>query len=235
VNALGKPAEIIVLRDAGIDHAKDEEEKDIITEPEQPKKSSAKAILAAVEKTSATVDESSTIQSIDEVRDTTLGRAPRHGEPISQVDYDKLVKALDDGFTTAQLRFYTMRKGSNILYRPGARATELPHSDWMPGTTPLDEKHLIISRTVQARTVTKRRLARLIMNRSWRLHADSATDIGEIDVYDAQSFMQARNEYGLFFHTSGYLQSLTCCQAHRFWIRSPRHDTLGCKPSMKRY
>jgi hypothetical protein len=197
LNALGKPTEIIVLRDADIDRSK-EEDNDVAKEPQRPKKSSKKAILESVEKGTVAVDETSTIKSIDELRDTILGRQLEQGDNILQEEHDKLAKALEDGFTTKQLRQYATQKGKNLLMRNSKTTGKLPHSDWTPGITPTDERHLIISKLLGRINVAKSKLARMIVERGWQLHLDSTTGVGEVDVYDAQSFMQARDEYGQY-------------------------------------
>ncbi|KIW06465.1 uncharacterized protein PV09_02905 [Verruconis gallopava] len=195
VSNLGKPAEIILLKDAELDRSKAEEASPAKA-PQGPRKSSKKEILDSVARVSDTVDEASTARAIEELRDSILGRAPRKGESIAQAQHEKLIKALEDGFTSSQLRQYATQKGKNLLVRSVKETEKLPHSDWIAGVTPSDEKHLILSGVVSRKTVSKSQFARLIVERGWQLYVDNAMEIGEIDVYDAQSFLQARNEYG---------------------------------------
>jgi hypothetical protein len=202
VNALGKPAEIILLKDADLDRPKEEGgdggEPAPTGPPTTQRKSSKKAILDAVAKGSVAVDAESTLRSVEELRDTVLNRKLEKGDHITQQEYDKLLKALSDGFRTGQLRQYAMQKGRKLLIRTVRQTKNLPHSDWTPGITPADEKHLILTSNVAKVHISKEKLAKVIIERGWQLHIDRPMEVGEIDVYDASSFIQARDEYGQF-------------------------------------
>lgn len=207
VNALGKPAEIILLKDADLDRAKNETaersgEDDIDDgatlrdPPAKPKRSSKKDILDSVKKGSVTVDAASTNKSIEELRDITLKRSPQKGDIITLQEKEKLINRLAEGFRTIQLKHYATRKGGNLLIRTIKQSDKLPHSDWRPGTSSTDERHLILTGHVAKNHISKQKLARIIIERGWQLSTDNAMQVGEMDVYDAQSFLQARDEYG---------------------------------------
>ena len=202
VNSLGKPAENILLRDAELDRSKEEEERDneMPKDPPVTKVSSKNAIMRAVAQGHATTDSTPTSRSIEDLRDSVLGRKLEKGEFITEKEHRKLSKALSDGFTTTQLRQYATQKGANLLKRTTKQVTNLPHSDWRAGVSAIDERHLIVTGDVGRRHISKEKLARTVIERGWQLHIGDATQIGEIDVYDAQSFAQARNEYGWSAH-----------------------------------
>lgn len=198
VETLGKPAEIILLKDVDFAQAKPQEKHTATRVKHGPRKSSKKDVFESVEKGATEVDGGSTIGSIDEFRDTLLGRQLHPGEVLSQRNYDKLVLSLSEGFKHSQLQQYATKKGSNVLSKSTVKKRQLPHSEWTRGITPSDERHIIISRTAHNFKFPKLQLARLIVDKSWQVSPDSGTDIGEIDVYSAESFMQARNEYGMY-------------------------------------
>lgn len=203
VNSLGKPAEIILLQDANLDRPKHEEVQEDDTSskvPVKPKKSSKRDVLDSVENDSLRLNKVSLIKAIDELRDTTLERQTQKGEHITKEEKDKLMLRLSEGFSAAHLNHYARgeKKGKNLLVRTVKQTQHLPYSDWKPGVSSPDNKHLILSGHAGSASISKEKLARIIIERGWQLHTENTLEIGEIDVYDAQSFLRARDEYGQF-------------------------------------
>jgi hypothetical protein len=201
VNALGRPAEIILLRDADLDRSKDEDVQanDASSKiPVKPRKSSKRDILDSVGQVSVRLDQVSLTKAIEELRDTTLKRQTQKGDHITQEEKDKLMFRLSEGFSATHLNHYARggKKGKNLLVRTVKQSQHLPYSDWRPGVSPPDKKHLILSGHAGSASISKDKLARIIIERGWQLHTDNIMEIGEIDVYDAQSFLKARDEYG---------------------------------------
>lgn len=207
VKSLGKPAEIILLKDADLDRVKDAEEDDVPKGPVKPKKSSRKDILDAIAKKGSADAATSTSKSIEELRDTILKSPPELGDIITQKQFKELREALLAGFSKTQLQKYA-RRNDFIKRRLSLSSGKnlLPHSAWIPGESPVNEKHLILSKAIfwspwqsTGSTPSKNALVEFIVETCWQLRTESSLQTGEIDVYDAARAAKLCDEYGKLY------------------------------------
>jgi hypothetical protein len=188
VNSLGKPAEVIVLRDAPRDALEE------ITEQEDAEGattgSSREALLNAIQGEDVPMDQDTVNQQIDALRPQV--EDPNSGRLILPAkEYFKLCKVLTDSYSRPQLDAYIARSkvtlpeekspdaSQNLL---GSKHPEIYFRPWKAASK-LDrvQKHLSLADTKSLRRVKRSRLASTLLQRCWKVEvAEEVERLGEI-------------------------------------------------------
>jgi hypothetical protein len=194
IDSLGKPTEIIVLRDLGLEQGAKEEEDDI---PFDKQDFSREAILRSIEDEKLQLDQATINVHIDKLRPSAPGGS-HVIKAVTAAEYAKLGQKLDKGYTSAHLRGYCqaavmqsgeqVREGSNEQTATIDKKISLIWSPWRPGTTPISKrppegtKPISLIRNWDA--YNKQALVSIIMQSIWNIHiaAEEDSEIGELEV-----------------------------------------------------
>lgn len=184
VHALGKPAEVIILRDADIEQEEDPEALPAIEVSGPTQRLSNEEIRASLAQDKRTSSQAEVDEQIQALRPTTT----RDGHilpTIERQDYETLHKALVDGFTYHQLKTHLKRNRPDTQ-PPVALDKRAGLAPWRPGTSPIEKAlsqtkyRTAIDGTPQS---AKQQLATRIIQELW--HIDSSQDVncvGELEI-----------------------------------------------------
>jgi hypothetical protein len=194
IDSLGKPTEIILLRDLGLEQT-EKEVKDNIHVDKQD--FSQEAIIKSIEYEKRELDQATINAQIDRLRSTASGS--RHAvNLVTAAEYAKLGKKLTIRFTVVHLREYCRvaveqsreheEKGSTEQTGTADMKISLNWSPWRKGTTPIGRrppqgpKPISLIRNWGAST--KNELIRIIIQSIWNIHvaAEQSDEIGELEV-----------------------------------------------------
>lgn len=195
VKTLGKPAEIIILKDAHIGGEKQEEIPDISI-PEAPVKSSKGAILKSIREGGGLVDEEAVHKSLDDLRDKAMQKSIVNGK-LSQEELDEHIRSLLESFTNRQLITYISKSHQRATGKTFDRPVY--YSSWQPGITPITKRKKLVHHGSSFRLqASKKQVASYVIIECWGLCLTDQTGIGEIDVASPSILLSARNEHGRY-------------------------------------
>ncbi|CAD6445663.1 91f558a1-26b0-4797-8be9-77ac822c113d [Sclerotinia trifoliorum] len=211
VNALGKTAEVLVLRDSKFELPK-KKEKEYIIEGQEPESID---ILARIQSERGIV-------SLEDIRANINEFRPDQEKIQTWSDFNDLVQSLQNSFTIPQLRTYIksypakerMKKvpplGAGILYDENAISRSTP---WVPEISPISQPidHSAI-RGYSASSYNDRQIfAVRILRECWRLEVPELLEgIGEVEV-------QVQIKDLDFLTTQGYMEALI----KRYYLNEP--------------
>lgn len=145
VQALGQPAEILIVRDWHVKKGRydqpSQEEEALVKKSELEENLSPSEILDTVAAERGIIDSDGVCQNIQSLKETWLSKLGGTHTLPTDTQYNGLAKALHDGFTVAQLETYI---ASTKLYdrpQPGSFHRRYSAGDcllypWIPGSTP---------------------------------------------------------------------------------------------------
>jgi hypothetical protein len=192
IDSLGKPTEIIVLRDVDVERVEQPEDNS----PVDKQSFSHEAILQSIEDEKIPLDQATINQQIDTLR-------PRHTKSryyvkkMSLQYYGELSCQLQKDFTSDHLREYCRmaveqsREEARLGPTDGTHGTDksisLKWNPWRPGTTPIDKRApadkepIGVGRNLD--WYSKKGLAKVIIQSLWNIQVSSDQDveIGELE------------------------------------------------------
>lgn len=186
-NSLGKPSEVILIRDVeekpDAPLARLTRERESVLQDEE----TGKSILSAKEIENALMMRNQTPEQ-REVEASIEGLRP-HGNILDKRDFDTLSNRLMESYNMSQLAQYLMRScnvgnGLKDLSKSQGRSSLRPQPlQWRPGTTPLEERVGLLSVTRGDRGVSKAKLVDQILRVAWCLTVSSEEQvIGELEL-----------------------------------------------------
>lgn len=180
IEALGKPSEVIVLRESRFNIFDSTPEIDPEDKPEKID------ILAQLDSERGLADWEEVEANINEIR-------PKEGDgPRNWEEFDKLVRILQEGFTVSQLARYIQVHGKSqqdLLKEQTPKDPEsriLRRSPWLPDVSkPGEQFDESPTRGYYWKSHTsKQRLVLLLVRDCWNLEVpELANGIGEVEVY----------------------------------------------------
>lgn len=204
VNALGQPAEVIILRDAPSEQEQDAKASSTL-EPSKrssPQLSEQEIIASLAEEKEDSWREK-VDQRIQKLRPKNAGDE-KSTPSISRQEYKALQRELVDGFTSQQLRDFLRRNQPDTPSSTAAQ--QVPGlAPWRPGTTPIGQK--LSQGSIQVEGLAhgpKQKIVARILRELW--HIDIAEEIscnGELE------FAIPRNHMSLFIANGTSLTSCT--------------------------
>jgi hypothetical protein len=195
IDSLGKPTEIILLRDLGFEQAEKEEAEDYISVDKHV--FSREAIFKSIEDEKLQLDQDKINAQIDRLRPSASGS--RYAtNAITAEEYAKLGKKLAKSYTSNHLQEYCRMtvaqrgeqegEGSAEQAATASRKISLTWSPWRRGTTPIGQrppqatKHISLIRNWKS--YGKTALISIIVQSIWNVHIASEQDgeVGELEV-----------------------------------------------------
>lgn len=146
VEALGEPAEILILRDWHIwrrayEQPNQEEEELQLKEPEVEEPLSTSDILDTLAAERGIIDSDGVCQNIQSLKESWLSKLGGTRTLPTDAQYNELAKALHNGFTIPQLETYLT--STKVFDRPQPESVQRQYSSascilypWIPGSTP---------------------------------------------------------------------------------------------------
>lgn len=210
VQALGQPAEILVLREWHVKkwsygHLSQAEEA-LVNEPELEESLSPSEILDTIAAERGIIDSEGVCQNIQSLKETWLSKLGGTQNLPTDAQYNGLAKALRDGFTVAQLETYIASTKLSVRPQPGSFHRRYSAGDcllypWIPGSTPFPAGALSRLKSLDPTTVKyqaglvpgaanedlnltrKQAVVSTILRRAWSLRTkEELQSIGELDM-----------------------------------------------------
>lgn len=193
VNSLGKPAEVIVLRDTGRDAEEFVEQEEDEESKYNVQGSSREAMLEAMEKEAVPMDQETVNQQIDALR-------PRLEDPnsgrlvISSKEVLRLCKVITDSYSFVQISAYIARSKAPPEHASSKdvirslivnKSPDLHFRPWTPtnkGIIP-DSYHGLNKKYLhpKAKIVKRIKLARTLLKQCWRVEIEEEVEqLGEL-------------------------------------------------------
>jgi len=184
VHSLGKPAEVIILRDAGIEREEDTEALPTFETSGPSQRLSKEEILASLAQDKRTSSQAEVDEQILALRPTNT-RDGHISSTIRKQDCEALHRALVDGFTSEQLKNHLKQNPPDAELPPvaGKRAAFAP---WRPGTSSIERALSLKYRTAIGGTSLspKQKFATRIIQELW--HIDIAQDVNSVGELEIQ-------------------------------------------------
>lgn len=229
VRTLGQPAEVIILRDAPVEQEQDEETPPSVESSKTDSQLSRQEIVASLRSVDPSSLKTKVEEQIQKLRPPSSGNE-YIGSLLPRQDFDKLRKALTDGFTVQQLRAFLKRNLPNAQPSVGSDQ-DRSFVAWRPGTSSIDtELPERVRREISRYKIpVKHKVVLRILEDLW--HIDTIEDvntIGELEVHVSW------NQLALFLANGAPLSSFTCSgltqsQVLRDSMRLPREIGSGLK------
>jgi len=184
VHSLGKPAEVIILRDAGIEQEEDTEALPTFETSGPSQRLSNEEILASLAQDKRTSSQAEVDEQIRALRPTNTRDG--HISSIGKQDYEALHKALVDSFTSQQLKSHLKRNQPDAEL-PAVADKRAGFAPWRLGTSSI-EKALSQAKYRTATGGTslsaKQKFAARIIQELW--HTDIAQDVNSVGELEIQ-------------------------------------------------